>query len=45
MMMPSGSGMPNNRFRAIADPITSARSQAAIAISQSTQSAREAGRE
>ena len=35
---PQASGMPNSRLSAMAEPITSARSQAAIAISQSTQS-------
>src|SRR2546427_218362 len=43
--MPTGSGMPNNKFRAMAEPITSARSQAAMAISQITHSASETGRE
>ena len=43
--MPHVSGIPNSRLSAIAVPITSARSQAAIAISQSTQSAKETGRE
>ena len=43
--MPHGNGTPNSRFSAIAEPITSARSQAAIAISQITQSRMEVGRE
>ena len=43
--MPHGRGIPNRRFSAIAEPITSARSQAAIAISQITQRNSDAGRE
>ena len=43
--IPHGSGMPKRRLSAIAVPMTSARSQAAIAISQSTQSAKPTGRE
>ena len=43
--IPHGSGMPNNRLRAIADPITSARSHAAMAISQMTQRKNDTGRE
>ena len=35
---PQMSGMPNSRLSAMAEPITSARSQAAMAISQRTQS-------
>ena len=45
MAIPQGSGMPNRRLSAIAEPITSARSQAAIAISHSTQSPSDTGRE
>jgi hypothetical protein len=36
--IPHGSGMSNSRFSAIAVPITSARSHAAMAISQRNQS-------
>ena len=43
--MPMTSGMPNSRLIAIADPITSARSHAAIASSQITQRKNETGRE
>jgi len=43
--MPHGSGIPNNRFNPIAEPITSARSHAAIATSHSTQRAIVVGRE
>ena len=43
--IPHGNGIPNSRFRAIADPITSARSQAAMAISQITHNAMELGLE
>ena len=42
---PQSSGMPNSRFSAMAAPMTSARSQAAMAISQSTQSTKLTGRE
>ena len=42
---PQISGMPNSRLSAIAAPITSARSQAAIAISQRIQSTKLTGRE
>ena len=45
IMMPQVIGMPNSRLSPIADPITSARSQAAIAISHSTQRAIVVGRE
>ena len=38
---PEISGMPNIRLRAIAEPITSARSLAAIAILQNSQSTSE----
>ncbi len=43
--MPHGRGIPNSRFSPIADPITSARSHAAIATSHSTQRASVVGRE
>ena len=42
---PQMSGIPNSRLSAMAEPITSARSQAAIAISHSTQSAKLTRRE
>ena len=45
MTMPHGSGMPNSRFNAIAEPMTSARSQAAIAISQITHRKNDTGLE
>jgi hypothetical protein len=40
MATPQASGIPKRRLRAIAVPMTSARSQAAMAISQRTQSAK-----
>ena len=43
MTIPHASGMPNSRFKAIAEPMTSARSQAAIAISQITHRKNETG--
>ena len=42
---PHTSGIPKSRLSAMAEPITSARSQAAIAISHSTQSTKLTGRE
>ena len=42
---PTISGNPKSKFKAIAEPITSAKSQAAIAISQSTHSPKLTGRE
>ena len=36
MTTPQVKGIPKSRFKAIADPMTSAKSQAAIAISQKT---------
>ena len=45
MSTPTASGMSNSRLSAIAEPMTSARSHAAIAISQSTHSATATGRE
>ena len=42
---PQTSGMPKSRFSAMAEPITSARSHAAMAISHSTQSTKLTGRE
>ena len=45
MTTPATSGMPKSRFSATAEPITSARSHAAMAISASTQSTIDARRE
>ena len=45
MTTPAKSGMPKSRFSATAEPITSARSHAAMAISASTQSTIDARRE
>ena len=45
MIAPASSGMPNNNLSAMAVPITSARSQAMIAISQSSHRPSVTGRE
>ena len=45
MTIPIGSGIPNSRFSAIAEPITSAKSHAAMATSHKSQRASVAGRE
>ena len=37
MTIPQSIGIPNKRLRAMAEPITSAKSQAAMAISQNIQ--------
>lgn len=42
---PHTSGRPNNKFNAIAEPITSARSHAQMATSHSNQSTTVTGRE
>ena len=45
IVIPQVSGIPNRRFSPIADPITSARSHAAIASSHTTHRKRVVGRE
>ena len=45
MSTPAGRGKPNSNFSATAEPRTSARSQAAMAISQSTHKMKEVRRE